>query len=182
MKKALIPIVAVALVAFPAAASAHHPRPLVKSAAHYCKSLRSDMGVDAFRQTYGGGGRSAFGKCVVQRVHELRAARRAARQSCRQQLGTSSLRRHGKGSSRRAFRQCVRQTVRTETGDDADGVTNAAKTCAAERESDQAAFEDKYGTNHNKRNAFGKCVSQHADDSTTEPGAGNGGDTQAPQA
>ena len=40
---------------------------------------------------------------------------------------------------------------------------NAAKLCKAERESLGAeAFADKYGTNANKRNAFGKCVSQHA--------------------
>ena len=42
---------------------------------------------------------------------------------------------------------------------------NAAQECREERGSTQAeldAFRAKYGTNHNKRNAFGKCVSQHA--------------------
>ena len=38
-------------------------------------------------------------------------------------------------------------------------VTNAAKTCKAERTADAAAFAAKYGTNPNKKNAFGKCVS-----------------------
>ena len=37
---------------------------------------------------------------------------------------------------------------------------NAAQECDAERSADRKAFEDKYGTNHNKKNAFGKCVSQ----------------------
>ena len=39
---------------------------------------------------------------------------------------------------------------------------NPAKTCKAEEAKDPAAFADKYGTNHNKKNAFGKCVSAHA--------------------
>ena len=41
-------------------------------------------------------------------------------------------------------------------GADAD----AAKQCKAERQRDGLqAFENRYGTNENKRNAFGKCVS-----------------------
>jgi hypothetical protein len=36
---------------------------------------------------------------------------------------------------------------------------NAAKKCKAERKRDAAAFATKYGTNPNKSNAFGKCVS-----------------------
>ena len=43
-----------------------------------------------------------------------------------------------------------------------DVETNAAKACKAERGSTAqtaAAFTEKYGTNANKKNAFGKCVS-----------------------
>jgi hypothetical protein len=37
---------------------------------------------------------------------------------------------------------------------------NAAKPCRTERQRDGLqAFENRYGTNENKRNAFGKCVS-----------------------
>jgi len=39
---------------------------------------------------------------------------------------------------------------------------DTAKTCKAERTQDPDAFKAKYGTNKNKSNAFGKCVSQHA--------------------
>ena len=42
---------------------------------------------------------------------------------------------------------------------------NAAKICKAERGTTAQsiqAFKDKYGTNKNKANAFGKCVSQLA--------------------
>ena len=43
--------------------------------------------------------------------------------------------------------------------------SGAEKACRAERgttEASQAAFTQKYGTNKNKKNAFGKCVSKHA--------------------
>lgn len=40
---------------------------------------------------------------------------------------------------------------------------NAAKKCKAERASlGEKDFADRYGTNANKRNAFGKCVSKYA--------------------
>ena len=37
---------------------------------------------------------------------------------------------------------------------------NAAKACKAERALGVQAFKDNYGTNANKANAFGKCVSK----------------------
>jgi hypothetical protein len=37
---------------------------------------------------------------------------------------------------------------------------NAAKKCKAERQLGETAFKAKYGTNANKANAFGKCVSK----------------------
>jgi hypothetical protein len=47
--------------------------------------------------------------------------------------------------------------------------TNAAKTCKAERASIGVdAFAAKYGTNKNKMNAFGKCVSKLAGAKTGE--------------
>jgi hypothetical protein len=39
---------------------------------------------------------------------------------------------------------------------------NAAKACKAERALGAQAFKDRYGTNVNRANAFGKCVSQLA--------------------
>ena len=49
---------------------------------------------------------------------------------------------------------------------------NAAKACKAERESmGVAAFQKKYGTNANLRNAFGKCVSARLKDDKDEKDA-----------
>jgi len=45
---------------------------------------------------------------------------------------------------------------------------NAAHECKAERAADATAFAEKYGTNKNKKNAYGKCVSGKAEEATEE--------------
>lgn len=59
-----------------------------------------------------------------------------------------------------SFAGCLKQ----QKTDSKQDVTNAAKTCKAERSTDPAAFKAKYGTNSGNSkgagaNAFGKCVS-----------------------
>ncbi len=59
-----------------------------------------------------------------------------------------------------SFAGCLKQ----QKSDSKQDVTNAAKTCKAERSTDPAAFKAKYGTNGGSSNgaganAFGKCVS-----------------------
>jgi hypothetical protein len=50
-----------------------------------------------------------------------------------------------------------------------DSEKSAAKACKAERASlGGEAFQKKYGTNHNLRNAFGKCVSAKSKDDDDE--------------
>lgn len=58
---------------------------------------------------------------------------------------------------RAAMAHCVREQV----GKLVASVKSAAHACKEELTADPVAFRDKYGSNHNKRNAFGKCVSQH---------------------
>ncbi len=48
---------------------------------------------------------------------------------------------------------------------------NAAQECRAEREDDPEVFQETYGTNTNKRNAFGKCVSGKVKHQPEEPEA-----------
>jgi hypothetical protein len=65
-------------------------------------------------------------------------------------------------NKRNAFGKCV-SSQKKEESEAQQATENAAKKCKAERQSMGAqAFADKYGTNPNKRNAFGKCVSQKA--------------------
>ena len=63
-----------------------------------------------------------------------------------------------------AMRDCIRANRGTTTAPatGAEEFQNAAQQCRAERAADPVAFTATYGTNHNGRNAFGKCVSLHA--------------------
>jgi len=68
-----------------------------------------------------------------------------------------------------AFGKCVSAQVKKAEEQDA-AEENAAKKCNAERgttEQSIAAFKEKYGTNANKANAFGKCVSKLVNGSTS---------------
>ena len=106
------------------------------NAAKECKAER-DADADAFRTKYGSeghpNGRNAFGKCVSQKAREKEAA------------------------------------ADEQDEQEATEFKNAAKECAAERSDpgfpaahEGKSFEDFYGSNRNKRNAFGKCVSSKA--------------------
>ena len=61
-------------------------------------------------------------------------------------------------STSKAMAACVAKAAPVA----ATELKNAAKTCKAERDADAAAFAEKYGTNENNKNAFGKCVSAAA--------------------
>jgi opacity protein-like surface antigen len=64
---------------------------------------------------------------------------------------------------RNAFGKCVsgKSKAKDETEkDEKDESSAAAKQCKKERsDMGETAFASRYGTNHNKANAFGKCVS-----------------------
>jgi len=55
------------------------------------------------------------------------------------------------------------QQAKSTQSSEGEKKTNPARTCKAERASmGPDDFNERYGTNANKRNAFGKCVSKHA--------------------
>jgi hypothetical protein len=62
-------------------------------------------------------------------------------------------------NDRNAFGKCVSTQERQDKSDQASAHSTAEKNCRSERSSDPSAFQMKYGTNKNGRNAFGKCVS-----------------------
>ena len=73
-----------------------------------------------------------------------------------------------------AFGKCVSGTAKKSGNDEEDEAEqqeareNAAKKCKAERTTlGVEPFKAKYGTNANKANAFGKCVSKLAKQATT---------------
>ena len=63
------------------------------------------------------------------------------------------------GGGKNAFGKCVSSKAKAKSAKQLHATVNAAKQCQAERLADPAAFKDHYGTNANKSNAFGKCVS-----------------------
>jgi hypothetical protein len=99
-----------------------------------------------------------------------RADRQNASKQCRAERGTSSATReafaqkYGTNESKsNAFGKCVSQKTREEHRERHAAARSASRECRAERsELGRQAFAEKYGTNRNKRNAFGKCVSGKA--------------------
>jgi len=73
------------------------------------------------------------------------------------------------GTKPNAFGKCVSATAKLQSEPESEAnqaaEDNAAQACKKERGTtaeSMAAFKDKYGTNANKANAFGKCVSKLA--------------------
>jgi hypothetical protein len=74
-------------------------------------------------------------------------------------------------NGRNAFGQCVSEQARggTTDGDGSDGALNPAQACRQElNQNGTDAFVTQYGTNGNGNNAFGQCVSQHAQATDTD--------------
>ena len=85
-----------------------------------------------------------------------------AAQECRFERGTTSATREAFAVRYRNFGACVSKRARDEASERERAENGANAACRAERAANRAAFEAKYGTNANKRNAFGKCVSTAA--------------------
>ena len=81
---------------------------------------------------------------------------KAACQDQKQLMGTLVFKKtYGVKSTAKAMAACIAKAEPVV----AAATENAAKTCKAERDANADAFNEKYGTNKNKKNAFGKCVS-----------------------
>jgi hypothetical protein len=87
------------------------------------------------------------------------AVKREAAAQCKSERGKTRATREAFKAKYHSMGRCVRQKAAAQEAAE----KNAAKECAAERTSmGEEAFADKYGTNTNGRNAFGKCVSGKA--------------------
>lgn len=171
------------LLALPSVAGATPSQTDRVNASQECRAERGDSAAtrEAFRVKYGtnANGRNAFGKCVSARARdeeqEGKTAHTNASKQCKaeaEQLGADAFAaKYGKGKKgANAHGKCVSAKAKQLEADadaqDREQIAerkSAAKACAAERKEIGAdAFAAKYGTNKNKRNAFGKCVSQTA--------------------
>ena len=88
--------------------------------------------------------------------------RKNAAKECKDERGSSAATREAFKARYRTFGKCVSTRARDEAKEGKVAHLNAAKECKAERADNLAAFTEKYGTNHNKKNAYGKCVSMKA--------------------
>jgi hypothetical protein len=108
------------------------------------------------------------------------SAEKNAAKACKAERGTTTdsiatfKKKYGTNANKaNAFGKCVSAKAK-KAGDDEDEADdkkaeeNAAKKCKAERETlGVQPFKNKYGTNANKANAFGKCVSKLAKKTTS---------------
>jgi hypothetical protein len=157
MRSVWIVSLAVAALAVPVSASAVVNQTDYKNASKFCKALRSDMGTTAFKQTYGTNKNrsNAHGKCVSKNVKTVDEIQSAAVEQC-------------KAAGTKPLGKCVSSARHQAEAAQQDAIVSAAKECRTERTSNPDAFREKYGTNHNKRNAFGKCVSSHVQEDEAE--------------
>jgi hypothetical protein len=182
MKKITVSICLALALVLPAGAIAKpHPDNADKRAAKAeCKTLRgsTDVTREAFRTQF-----SSFAACVrktaVEEAQEEQTAHTNAAKECKAErtadAGAFAEKYGTNGNKRNAFGKCVSQKAKAkehaadeEDAEEAAEFKNAAKECDAERTADSAAFAEKYGTNENNRNAFGKCVSSKASDDEEE--------------
>jgi hypothetical protein len=139
-------------------------------AAQNCKEQRRSMGMADFRSLYAPNGKpkAAMDACLAKQAQSSSTEAKNASKACkaeREKLGDVEFaKKYGTNANgRNAHGKCVSALAAAESEEAQEETLNAAKKCKAERTSLGAEeFAKKYGTNANKRNAFGKCVSKHA--------------------
>jgi hypothetical protein len=174
MRKLLFVVAAAALATPLLALAADPPSSDGASPAQACAAERAAIGASAFRDLYGMNTNksNAFGKCVAKRAQAREQNHQNAVDQCRADQSDANFAAghdgktfdqfYGTGKGKNAFGKCVSGKATAENQSDDAATVKAAKQCKRERASDAAAFKAKYGTNRNKSNAFGKCVSQKA--------------------
>ena len=167
--KALMAALAVAAI-LPVAASADTASAADKAnGARACQALKTSLGA-SFAATYGTNAdkSNAFGKCVAKWTQTEHQNRNAAEQAdaafAASHGGKSFAQFYGDGKKgANALNRCVQAKQASARAAAKAAVVKASRSCRAERGSmGAAAFNAKYGTNADKSNAFGKCVSKLA--------------------
>ncbi len=172
---------ALALVGAPAAQAADAPATPTPS--QQCKTERAQMGKTVFAATYGTNKNkaNAFGKCVSKRTTATAAAEKAAKtnaaKDCKAERTADPVlfaKTYGTGKNgKNAYGKCVSSKAKAKTAatvaKQVKADVNAAKACRIEQKAGAEAFKETYGSNKNKSNAFGKCVSAKAKAQTPAP-------------
>jgi len=142
-----------------------------------CTALQSDANFAAnhsgksFAQFYGTGknGNNAFGNCVSTFAKTSSQTEQQGRlspsQTCRALRTTLGAATFAKvyGSDKNAFGKCVSKQAHAQSQNE----VSASASCQAAQTADAQAFTQKYGSNADKSDAFGKCVSTIAAEKST---------------
>jgi hypothetical protein len=153
-------------------------------ASRQCTDQLHAMGAKAFKALYG---KNAMRTCKAKGSSQAGNVAGNAAQQCRaEQADPNFATAHGgltfaqfygtNPNDANAFGKCVSGKVQTIEDENEQQLQNAAQACRAERgdpnfaaSHDGKSFTDFYGTNRNKKNAFGKCVSQKAHSGAQPP-------------
>jgi hypothetical protein len=152
-------------------------------AAQQCTAALHSMGVTSFKALYGDPpkGQHAMRNCQGKQHGSAATVVGNAAQQCKaEQADPNFAATHGgltfdqfygtNPNDRNSFGKCVSSKVQATEAQVQTNLQNAAQQCRAERSQiGDTAFTDKYGSNKNKKNAFGKCVSQIARTLPTTP-------------
>jgi len=162
----LIFLAVTAFLALPALAVAGSPpSPASQAAAVKQCTTERNASPAPFKLLYGTppNRSNAFGKCVSKLAQQNEQEHSNAAAQCRTERSsdpTAFATTYGTGSKHRnAFGNCVSKKAKAAAAARVEATVNAAKSCWTERKADLAAFKTRYGTNADKSNAFGKCVS-----------------------
>jgi hypothetical protein len=159
----------VSLVALPAALAV--PSQAAQGPAQQCRQLQSTMNAADFASAMGATAnpKAAFGKCVAMKTRQAEQHAQNAAKQCRAEQANATKFANDYGQGKNAFGKCVSSKAKQAAEAQQTALLNAAKACKAERadpnfasEHEGKSFRDYYGTNVNKANAFGKCVSAKA--------------------
>jgi len=143
--------------------------------AQLCAEQLKTMGAQGFQSTYAptGNGRNAMGKCISRQAQAASGDQQNAAKTCKAELESQGEAKFAdtygtNGNKKNAFGKCVSMHAQQSADDRQESTLNAAKQCKAERAKvGSSTFATTYGTNKNKRNAFGKCVSKLAKEQGT---------------
>jgi hypothetical protein len=142
-----------------------------------CVAQQHAMGTKAFKALYG---KRAMKTCQNKGTGQAKALVANAAQTCKAEQADANFAATHNGATfdqtygtnhngANAFGKCVSTKAQEAAAAKAAATVNAAQACRTERGDpafpaahDGKSFSDFYGTNRNKRNAFGKCVSAKA--------------------
>ena len=171
MKRTGFALALAAMLVLPAGAMGAPSKADTKAASKFCHDLRAESETKENFKAAGDPDYKNFGDCVRRTARAEAQARREARREARSDCKEQGL----KGKEFRDCKKAEKAAAKAERREEREDFVNAAKTCR-ELQEDEAAFAEAYGE---RKNAFGKCVSEQAQAQNDEEEGEGEGETDA---